>query len=103
MFETYGGRVPSTMQEVRAWYRKIALSVHPDKGGATEQFQVLENEYAKCKVHFKVGSTAGEEKFDRFREEFEKRMQRFVQLVRECDEINKPELARVSGNKQIFF
>ena len=98
MLEKYGTRVPRTIEEVKAWYRKIALSVHPDKGGTKEEFQDLENEYAQCKVYFNVHihqdqSTIEEDSFDSFRRELIKRMERVEReratLAHELNEVRK--------------
>ena len=78
MLEKYGGRVPRTMKEATAWYRKVALSAHPDKGGTTQEFQGLENEYEQCKAYFKVYVQKDQPATqDKFAEAFTEAMQQF--------------------------
>ena len=98
--EIYGGRVPRTMEEAKAWFKKIAISVHPDKGGTTEQFQDLESEYEQCKVHFGVNikqcnSATKDEMFDRFTLELAKKTKRLEQIKHGRDNKSISELDEV--------
>jgi len=51
------GVLPS-LEIVRGAYRKRALTVHPDKGGTKEQFQVLQNAY-EAVIEVLIRSGAG--------------------------------------------
>ena len=103
ILEKCGGRVPRTIEEAKAWYKKIAFLVHPDKGGTKKQFQDLENEYAQCKDHFGVNikqynSTSKDEMFDRFTQELATKMKRFGQIMHGRDEKSISELDEVWYN-----
>ena len=45
-------REPSSWKEARTIYRKVALVLHPDKGGNEEEFKRLLNEFEEWKCYF---------------------------------------------------
>jgi len=44
---TYFVPTPTTLDELKALYRSLAMQHHPDKGGSTETMQAINNEYDK--------------------------------------------------------
>ena len=51
MFRKYA-TLPKTWKEAQKMFRKISLTLHPDKGGNEKEYQALVNELEKHKTKF---------------------------------------------------
>ncbi len=47
----------TNMEEAKVTYRKLALSMHPDKGGSNEKFQELGKQYERFKIRKGFGGS----------------------------------------------
>lgn len=56
-FTIYANTTP-TVELLKNLWRKIAVKVHPDKGGTKEQFVEAQNEYESLLSHINAGFTA---------------------------------------------
>lgn len=62
----------STPEQLKSEYRKLCKQYHPDKGGSTEQMQVINAQYERLMAGFLSGKSAdeyGQGKFYKTREE----------------------------------
>lgn len=60
----------NTLEELKKQYKKLALQYHPDKGGKTEEFQNINNEYENLlkKINIENNVKESEINIDEFRE-----------------------------------
>lgn len=73
----------STIAEVKAAYRKLALQYHPDKGGDTATMQAINTEYAFACAKILKGENLSAEEADeqiRLSEEYRKVLEQIIQL-----------------------
>ena len=106
ILEAFGGRVPQTLEEATASYKKKAKLVHPDRrGGDTKTFQDLQNEYVQCKVHFGTNlkqneSETKDEMLERLKRKLAEKMARLQQITsnKSANEIPDGEFDEVQLN-----
>ncbi|MBE9598690.1 J domain-containing protein [Pedobacter sp. MC2016-24] len=73
----------TTLDEVKAKYKKLALEHHPDRGGDTATMQAINAEYAFASARILKGANLSEEDTEkeiRFSEEYRKIIEQIVNL-----------------------
>ncbi|MNK11856.1 DnaJ domain protein [compost metagenome] len=73
----------TTLDEVKAKYKKLALEHHPDRGGDTVTMQAINAEYAFASARILKGANLSEEDTEkeiRFSEEYRKIIEQIVNL-----------------------
>ncbi len=73
----------STLDEVKATYKKLAMQYHPDRGGDTATMQEINKEYAFATARVLKGANLSQEETDheiRFSEEYRKIIEQIIHL-----------------------
>lgn len=73
----------STLDEVKALYKKLALENHPDRGGDTATMQAINAEYAFASARILKGANLSEEETEqqiRFSEEYRQIIEQIAHL-----------------------
>lgn len=73
----------STLDEVKALYKKLALEHHPDRGGDTSIMQAINAEYAFASARILKGANLSEEETEqqiRFSEEYRRVIEQIAHL-----------------------
>ena len=73
----------STLDEVKATYKKLAMQYHPDRGGDTATMQEINKEYAYATARVIKGANLSQEETDheiRFSEEYRKIIEQIIHL-----------------------
>jgi hypothetical protein len=74
----------STLEEVKALYKKLALENHPDRGGDTATMQAINAEYAFASARILKGANLSEEETEqqiRFSEEYRRVVEQIAHLA----------------------
>jgi len=73
----------STLDQVKAEYKKLAMQYHPDRGGDTSTMQIINAEYAYCSAKLLKGANLSQEDTEqqiRFSEEYRKVIEQIAHL-----------------------
>ncbi len=73
----------TTLDEVKATYKKLAMQHHPDMGGDTATMQEVNKEYAFASARVLKGANLSEEETEhqiRFSEEYRKTIEQIIHL-----------------------
>ena len=73
----------STLEDVKATYKKLAMQHHPDKGGSTETMQAINKEYAFATAKILKGSNFTAEETEneiKFSEEYRAVIEKIAHL-----------------------
>lgn len=73
----------TTLEEVKATYKKLALQYHPDRGGDTATMQAINAEYAFASAMMIKGANLSQEETERemkFSEEYREVLEQIIHL-----------------------
>lgn len=73
----------TTLAEVKATYKKLALQYHPDRGGDTATMQAINNEYAYASARLINDANMSQEKTEeelRFSDDYKKVLEQIIHL-----------------------